>query len=162
MTQIQTSLANCCTSMMLVETCVSFRDDESVDFVEEPASSPSHAVSGLGCRPRRLWVHRRLSELFPHVYLPTTQPCHPEFPIDWTVPPGPGELTRAIFVASRTRLRNRLLTKRIRQRQARPSERHRRPRRRRFSSASLRESRRSDGYPPNRRTRTRATRRTRS
>lgn len=112
-------LAGCCTSMMLVETCVSFRDDESVDIVEEVASSPSQAVSGLGCRPTRLWVHRRLSELFPHVYMPKTQPWHPEFPVDWTVPPARGELTRAIFVASRTRLRNRLLTKRIHERQER-------------------------------------------
>ena len=112
-------LARCCASMMLVETCVSFGDDERLDVAEEQASHPSQALSGIGCRPTRLWVHRRLGELFPYVYMPKTQPSHPEFPVDWTTPPGPGELTRAIFIASRTVLRDRLLTKRIPLRQER-------------------------------------------
>ncbi|MBA2742297.1 MAG: class I SAM-dependent methyltransferase [Actinobacteria bacterium] len=117
--QALTFLARCCTSLMLIETCVSFGDDERLDIAEEDSSNPSQALSGIGCRPTRLWVHRRLSELFHCVYMPRTQPWHPEFPIDWTTPDRVGELTRAIFIASRTPLRNQLLTPRIQQHQER-------------------------------------------
>jgi hypothetical protein len=55
-------------------------------------------------------VYRRLRELFPYVYVTATQPWHPEFPIDWTVPARSGELIRAIFVASRAALENPQLT----------------------------------------------------
>lgn len=117
--QALTFLAGCCTSMILVETCVSFGDDERLELEEEDSTNPSQALSGIGCRPTRLWVHRRLAELFRYVYLPKTQPWHPEFPVDWTIPAGPGELMRAIFIASRTPLQNRRLTERIQQRQER-------------------------------------------
>jgi SAM-dependent methyltransferase len=112
-------LARCCASLMLVETCVSWGDDERLELVDEAAHLPSQAVSGQAVRPTRLWVYRRLRELFPHVYLPRTQPWHPEFPAQWEGE-GPSEgLTRAVFVASRSRLRNRRLTRRIPQRQPR-------------------------------------------
>ena len=112
-------LAGCCTSLMLVETCVSFGDDERLVPAEEDASNPSQALLGVGSRPTRPWVHRRLSELFPFVYMPRTQPWHAEFPVDWTTPADSDGLIRAIFVASRTQLRNPLLTEEIPQHQAR-------------------------------------------
>ena len=118
-TEALTFLANCCTSMILIETCVSFGDDERVDIAQENASSPSQAISGIGCRPTRLWVHKRLSELFPYVYMPKTQPWHSEFPVDWTTPFAADELARAIFIGSRTLLPNQLLTERIERRQVR-------------------------------------------
>jgi len=113
-------LADRCTSLMLVETCVSFGDDERLVLVDEDVSNPSQALLGIGCRPTRLWVHRRLAELFPHVYMPRTQPWHEEFPVDWTTPPtDPDQLVRAIYLASRAPLQNRLLTEEIPQRQER-------------------------------------------
>ena len=109
-----TFLAGCCTSTMLVETCVSFGDDERLEIVDEYESIPSQALSGVGCRPTRLWVHRRLTELFPYVYMPRTQPWHEEFPVAWTTPPtDPGRLIRAIFVASKEPVLNHLLTDQI-------------------------------------------------
>lgn len=114
-----TFLARCCKSMMLVETRVSLGDDERLDIAEENSLNPSQALLGIGCRPTRLWVHQRLSELFPYVYMPKTQPWHPEFPVDWTIPESAGELTRAIFIASREPLRNRLLIEQIPERQER-------------------------------------------
>jgi hypothetical protein len=106
-------LARCSTSLMLVETCVAFGDDERLEIASEDACLPSQALAGIGCRPTRLWVHRRLRELFPYVYMPETQPWHPEFPVDWRVSPSPGELIRAIFVASRVPLGNPKLSETI-------------------------------------------------
>ena len=99
-----------CTSLLLLETCVSFGTHEAVNNVSENPSDATQAFSGTGCRPTRPWVFRRLAELFEHVYMPLTQPWHEEFPVDWTAPPPPaGRLTRAVFVASRTPLANPLL-----------------------------------------------------
>jgi ABC-type polysaccharide/polyol phosphate transport system ATPase subunit len=98
-------LAPRCQSLLLLETVVSFGDDESVNLVEEPSHHPSQALRGVGCRPTRPWLLRELQQRFEHVYIPATQPWHPEFPLDWTVPPET-PLPRSIFIASRARLDN--------------------------------------------------------
>ncbi len=99
-------LAQCTKQMLFLETCVSFGSGEDIFNVAEMKSSPTQAVSGTGCRPTRALLYRHLSTLFEYVYVPTTQPNHEEFPLDWTVrsPDGGGLLTRAVFVASRTEL----------------------------------------------------------
>jgi ABC-type polysaccharide/polyol phosphate transport system ATPase subunit/SAM-dependent methyltransferase len=99
-----------CHSLLLLETVVSLGEDESVDLIEEPSYHPSLSLRGVGCRPTRAWVFRELSRHFDHVYVPATQPWHPEFPLDWTVAPET-ELPRSVFVASRGSLASpRLLT----------------------------------------------------
>ena len=103
-------LAERCTELLLLETCVSLGTDDRLELVGEPRHKPSQALSGTGCRPTRTWIERRLAALFPHVYLPLTQPAHPEFPTDWTTDGTAGVLTRAIFIASREPLDNALLT----------------------------------------------------
>jgi SAM-dependent methyltransferase len=95
--------------LLLLETCVSFGEEEAINLVEEPRRSPSQATSGTGCRPTRLWILKQLARHFEHVYLPTTQPNHEEFPLDWTAPQAHSGLARAVFIASRTRLSNPLL-----------------------------------------------------
>jgi hypothetical protein len=95
-----TYLAGCTQDFLLLETCVSYGEDEAVNLVAEAAASPSQAVTGTGCRPTRSWIWARLGEHFPHVYATTTQPWHEEFPLDWD-PRLPSQgLTRAVFVAS--------------------------------------------------------------
>jgi SAM-dependent methyltransferase len=111
-------MARLCAGLMLVETCVSFGDDSAVNLVDERGWIPSQAISGTGCRPTRRWVREELSRSFPHVYMPTTQPWHPEFPADWT-PRDSTSLTRAIFVASREPIDNPVLTESIPERQGR-------------------------------------------
>jgi SAM-dependent methyltransferase len=109
-----------CTSLLLLETCVSFGTHEAVNNVPEQAGDVTQAVAGMGCRPTRPWIYRRLSELFEYAYMPVTQPWHEEFPLDWTVPPPPaGRLTRAVFVASRAPLENPLLVAHVPDRQSR-------------------------------------------
>jgi SAM-dependent methyltransferase len=107
-------LAEQCGGLMLVETCVTPGDDTSINLVDELRHSPTQSISGTGCRPTRPWVFDELRRHFEHVYLTRTQPDHPEFPIDWVAAAsrpahaaGSGadrDLTRAVFVASRTAL----------------------------------------------------------
>jgi len=93
--------ASVCQSMLLLETCVS--TDRSEFGIPEDAACPTASLRGYKCRPTRHWVYRQLSRLFQHVYMPTTQPDHEEFPTDWNNVQTDG-LTRAVFVASRLAL----------------------------------------------------------
>lgn len=93
-------MAEHCTDMMLVETCVSFGSELAVNPVKEPARLHSQALTSVGCRPTRTWVANELRAHFAHVYFPRTQPFHEEFPIDWSGAPTAGR-SRAVFVASR-------------------------------------------------------------
>lgn len=97
--------------ILFLETCVSFGNEESINLVTEDIDSPSQSVSGLGCRPTRPWIFNRLSSLFEYVYIPRTQPNHHEFPLDWTDPDRHSpNLQRAVFIASKHRLDNPILT----------------------------------------------------
>src|SRR5262245_52175121 len=98
-------------ALLFLETCVSFGAEDRVNLTKELASHPTQAYSGTGCRPTRSWLFNKLRQVFPHVYLPKTQPCHEEFPLDWTAPKEhTASLQRAIFIASREQLENKLLT----------------------------------------------------
>ena len=106
--------------MLFLETCVSFGDDADINHVGEAQASPTQAYSGTGCRPTRAWLFKELQGLFEYVYLPKTQPCHEEFPLDWTSPEKHGVgLQRAVFVASRVPLEIGALTPNLVQQQAR-------------------------------------------
>jgi len=105
--------------LLLLETCVSYGEQEAVNRVQERAHAPSQALSGEGCRPTRKWVFNELKRHLPFVYATLTQPWHPEFPLDWTVSPPPDGLSRAIFVGSKIRLTNPLLAEGLPSRQRR-------------------------------------------
>jgi len=110
-------LARSCSSLFLLETAVSPGEDERLHLVTEGVS-PATGATGTGNRPTRRWVYARLRELFPHIYVPLTQPAHSDFPIDWSakLPYGIG---RVIFVASLEPLVNPLLATELPTRQAR-------------------------------------------
>jgi SAM-dependent methyltransferase len=111
-------MAEHCGSLLLLETCVTPGDTAEVNLLAEARANPTQAVSGMGCRPTRPWVKQQLEALFAHVYVPVTQPWHEQFPVDWSAAPADG-LTRAVFVASRERLDNPLLTEALPDRQPR-------------------------------------------
>jgi SAM-dependent methyltransferase len=99
------------TDMLFLETCVSFGESEEINLISEPQSDPTQAYSATGCRPTRSWVFNRLRALFEYVYVPTTQPCHAEFPLDWeNMKQHTTKLQRAVFIASRHQLDNQLLS----------------------------------------------------
>jgi hypothetical protein len=104
-------MARCATRLLLLETCVAAGDEDVLLEFDETPGLPENAVSGRGCRPTRPWLRRTLSEAFPYVYVPVTQPWHAEFPVDWSRPELPGApLIRAVFVAARTMLASPALT----------------------------------------------------
>ena len=97
--------------MLFLETCVSFGDEEKINLVHEDQENPTLSYSGIGCRPTRPWVFQQLRKHFEHVYIPRTQPNHKEHPLDWTTPEKHNsDLSRAIFIASRFSINNKLLT----------------------------------------------------
>lgn len=95
------TLASRCGGILLLETCVSNQTNGQSNVVPEPTENASQAIDGLGCRPDRAWLHAELKQLFAHVYMPQTQPCHEQFPRDWRVGFGSDTLQRSIYVASR-------------------------------------------------------------
>jgi SAM-dependent methyltransferase len=95
-------MAEACTGLLLLETAVSPGTFDELLLVRDPDAA-NQAVSGLGCRPTRLWVLNRLKALFGHAYIPLTQPDFVDFPLDWLHTPMQ-LMHRSIFVASRTRL----------------------------------------------------------
>ncbi len=111
------AIARKCSGLLLLETCVSFGAHEAINPVPERANIPSQSVSGVGCRPTRPWLFKRLAALFPHAYVPRTQPAHEDFPLDWTGAPPVSRDTRAVFIASRQRLDNPLLLDHVPDRQ---------------------------------------------
>ena len=111
------AIARKCSGLLLLETCVAFGAHEAVNPVPERANIPSQSVSGVGCRPTRPWLFKRLSALFPYAYVPRTQPAHEDFPLDWTGTPSATRESRAVFIASRQRLDNPLLLDHVPDRQ---------------------------------------------
>jgi hypothetical protein len=102
-------LASRCTDTFLLETCVSYTDNEQINALPEVIEDPSQASSGIGCRPARSWVFNKLKALFPFAYIPITQPWHEEFPLDWTdtrLAADPKRLWRSVFIASRRKIAN--------------------------------------------------------
>jgi SAM-dependent methyltransferase len=96
---------------ILLETCLSPGEEDAVPIVEEEHTM-NQAYSGHGSRPTRAWVVNRLRRFWGNGYISITQPSHPDFPMDWTVPADRPN-TRAIFVGSRTALVNPLLSTEI-------------------------------------------------
>ncbi len=95
-------MAEACTGLLLLETAVSPGTFDELLLVRDPDAA-NQAVSGVGCRPTRLWVLKRLKALFGHAYIPLTQPDFVDFPLDWVHTPMQ-LMHRSIFVASRTPL----------------------------------------------------------
>src|SRR5919109_3711450 len=67
-------MASCCRKMLLLETCVSFGNEDFINPCTENALDPTASVSGEGCRPTRRWVYDQLKRHFEFIYLPLTQP----------------------------------------------------------------------------------------
>ena len=96
--------------MLLLETCVWPSVDETLHVGDEgDASHPAAGFYGIGNLASRSWIVTRLKRAFPYVYLPTTQPNHPHFPIDWDAAARVNAPCRAVFVGSHAPIDNPLL-----------------------------------------------------
>ena len=92
--------------LFLLETCVDYINEDSINLINEDRKQYSQSFTGTGCRPGRIWLFKQLKELFDHVYMPKTQPDHAQFPTDWKQDQPPSGLCRAIFIASRSPVPN--------------------------------------------------------
>jgi len=103
--------ASVCKEMLLLETCVTGREDEPLwkNDVYENVADPRDNPCGWAYWPSREFVVEELNKHFEFVYVPVTQPDLADFPLDWSLPQVASEYTRAIFVASKTPLDNPLL-----------------------------------------------------
>ncbi len=97
-------MAQVCSHLMVLETCVASGGDCELHFVQEDSSDFTQSITPLGCRPTRAWVFTELKRHFEFVYQTRTQPNHAEFPLDWSKPVADGSLIRAVFVAARHEL----------------------------------------------------------
>jgi|GEM_PF-1686211 len=94
-------LAEHCSGILLLETCLSLENEEKINLLNEPIENPTQSLEGLGCRPSRPWVWKELKKIFPYVYATKKQPIHNEFPLDWSPKKfQKNTLTRAVFIAS--------------------------------------------------------------
>lgn len=103
--QVLKAMAQVCSGMLLLETCVSPGDDLSVNLVEEKAANPNQAKSGTGCRPTRPWIMQRLKENCGFAYVSKYQPCHVDFDFRWDQPLDKKN-HRSIFVGSKQEIYN--------------------------------------------------------
>jgi hypothetical protein len=113
-------LSSQCKKMLLLETCVSFGNHKAINLVTEDSREPVTAVSGIGCRPTRIWLFEKLQELFTYVYIPKTQPNHEEFPLVWSSQDEhKAAFSRALFIGSHEKIDNDILVNTLLSRQKR-------------------------------------------
>ncbi len=97
--------------LMLLETVVMLGDQAEMRLVDEGTVQANLSLTGKGCRPTRAWVMREMGRHFEHVYVPVRQPWHEEYTNQWQKPPQTDLLlSRAMFIASRSKLQNAALT----------------------------------------------------
>ncbi len=98
----------------IIETCVAPDNHPDLTTFRENRDNLWEAAHGTGCHPTRPWLFQTLKQSYAHVYCPTTQPHHEEFPTNWENPAiPPTGLIRAIFIASHTPLDNPRLTEEL-------------------------------------------------
>jgi len=101
----------------VLETCVTSESStESSGYplyrCGEQATDGSQSVTGVGCRPDRRWLWKKLQALFKYVYCSRHQPNHPEFPLNWEASPinNSTRLTRMVFICSSEPINSNLIT----------------------------------------------------
>jgi SAM-dependent methyltransferase len=93
-------------SELVMETQVQWGDGLRCDAVDQNYKDPTQGVEKFACMPTRRWVWMELKKRWPNVYMPFTQPRHPDFKLKWQgVEPG-HRPHRAVFVASTRDCRN--------------------------------------------------------
>lgn len=85
---------------LLLETMVSYHSDNDLNLIPEDRLNSTQSLSGTGCRPNRKWLFNTLKKNFEHVYVPLTQPEHPQFPKNWDEVKPDNTHTRVVFIAS--------------------------------------------------------------
>jgi SAM-dependent methyltransferase len=98
------ALSSVCREIILLETSVSPGRYSELVLVRERIGR-DQAISGVGCRPTRLWVMKTLKKYYGNAYITRAQPRHPDFLLDWDILPIRPSY-RAVFVGSKQPIRN--------------------------------------------------------
>ena len=94
---------------LILETVVNEdKQAYSEHIVKEDTATETQSLSGYGCRPSRQIVWDWFKEYFPYVYVPTTQPNHDEFPVQFAE--RSFHTIRFIVIGSKTPIDNPLLS----------------------------------------------------
>ena len=105
-------LSKICNEFLILSTCTSGKNDESINVVKEDNGMNNQAGDGFGCRPGRLFLFNTLRRNFAHVYSIKTQPNHPEFPLHF--PTDDTVLnSRNVFIGSHNKLEHELLVEEL-------------------------------------------------
>ncbi len=105
------NLSKICNEYLILSTCTSGKNDESINVVKEDIGMNNQAGDGFGCRPGRLFLFNTLRRNFAHVYSITTQPNHPEFPLHFPTITNP--FSRNVFIGSHVKLEHELLVEEL-------------------------------------------------
>lgn len=105
------NLSKICNEYLILSTCTSGKNDESINVVKEDIGMNNQAGDGFGCRPGRLFLFNTLRRNFAHVYSITTQPNHPEFPLHFPTITNP--FSRNVFIGSHIKLEHELLVEEL-------------------------------------------------
>jgi 2-polyprenyl-3-methyl-5-hydroxy-6-metoxy-1,4-benzoquinol methylase len=108
-------LFHVCGELLLLETIVCDYDRPLLLMETEPLMVADEALSGIACRPSPSYVTLILTLAgFPYVYSPVRFPAYPDFHFEWKNNlewHRKGNNLRCIFVASKTKLKNKHLVK---------------------------------------------------
>lgn len=98
---------------LCLETMVSPFGGNDLNLIPEDKLNSTQSLSGMGCRPNRAWLFNALKERFKHVYVPLTQPEHPQFPKNWDEIKSGNTHTRVVFIASHDKIISDKLTENL-------------------------------------------------
>ncbi len=73
------AMAEVCTGLLLLETCVSPGPGLLINPVNEIVGDYTQSVNGRACRPTRAWVFETAKRYFAHVYQTRTSRATPSF-----------------------------------------------------------------------------------
>jgi SAM-dependent methyltransferase len=99
--------------LLILETMVTFDEEPTYKRVAE-YENPSQALHRDAIRPSRRFVFDSIAKNFNFTYMPTTQPAHEQFPLQWQrETQDTGISSRAIFIGSRKRIDSPLLVEHL-------------------------------------------------
>lgn len=93
------------TQFCIIETALSLdNNNDDIHNVNENLHSLPQSFTGIGCRPTRRYIWNLMKKNFDYVYMPLTQPLHPDFPTQFNT--SSHHTHRFIIIGSKIHLNN--------------------------------------------------------
>jgi hypothetical protein len=103
------NISNKTTDFCIIETALSLDtcNNETHNVTEDKISLPQ-SYTGIGCRPTRRFIWKLIEKYFNYVYMPLSQPNHPDFPKQFQIKTH--HTHRFIIIGSKVPLNNEKLS----------------------------------------------------